>query len=136
MWKSGTTTRMFLVVTAPNDVRPFFEAQAKRRLEHEFWAYDSISISSYSETLKQVQFGKNKESDHLPQINLLLLFGEHSGLPFYYRKLAGNVPDVKTVNTLLKELDAFCEPGRTPIVGEILTKQTEIYKGLNVQPPR
>lgn len=41
----------------------------------------------------------------MPQINLLLLFGEKSGLPFYYRKLSGNIPDVKTVNTLVKELD-------------------------------
>ncbi|GAB1399132.1 hypothetical protein MASR1M66_05840 [Aminivibrio sp.] len=31
--------------------------------------------------------GRNKEHDHLPQINLALLFGEESGLPFYYRKL-------------------------------------------------
>lgn len=67
--------------------------------------YDSTSISSYSETLAQVQYGKNKENDTLPQLNLLLIFGETSGLPFYYRKLAGNIPDVKTVTHLLDDLD-------------------------------
>lgn len=46
----------------------------------------------------------NRESDRLPQINLLLLFDEKSGLPFYYRKLSGNIPDVKTVSALVKEL--------------------------------
>lgn len=39
------------------------------------------------------------------QLNLALLFGEESGLPFYYRKLAGNVPDVKTIRELLRDLD-------------------------------
>ena len=81
----------------------FFRLQAKRRADDEYWAFDSTSISSYSETLEQVRWGKNKDSDPLPQINLTLLFGEKSNLPFYYRKLPGNVPDVKTVVNLLKE---------------------------------
>lgn len=85
----------------------FFRLQAKRRVEDEYWAFDSTSISSYSETLEQVKWGKNKDSDELPQINLALLFGEKSGLPFYYRKLPGNVPDVKTVVNLLKETKAL-----------------------------
>lgn len=83
----------------------FFRLQGRRRAEKEYWAYDTSSISSYSEVLKQVQYGKNKDGDSLPQINLALLFGEESGLPFYYRKLAGNVPDVKTVRELIRELD-------------------------------
>jgi transposase len=43
----------------------------------------------------------------LPQINLALLFGEESNLPFYYRKLSGNIPDVKTVKNLLADIDFF-----------------------------
>lgn len=81
----------------------FFKKQGKRRAENEYWAYDTTSISSYSETLKQVKYGKNKENDRLPQINLALLFGEKSNLPFYYRKLPGNITDVTTVKQLLKE---------------------------------
>ena len=86
-------------------INKFFRLQGKRRVEDEYWAYDSTSISSYSETLAQVQYGKNKEDDKLPQLNLLLVFGEESGLPFYYRKLAGNIPDSKTVKHLLEDLD-------------------------------
>jgi hypothetical protein len=85
----------------------FFRLQGMRRIEKEYWAYDITSISSYSEMLKQVQYGRNKEGDRLAQINLALAFGEKSGLPFYYRKLAGNIPDVKTVHRLLDELDTF-----------------------------
>jgi transposase len=83
----------------------FFKLQGKRRLEKEFWAYDTTSISSYSETLRQVQYGRNKEDDRLPQLNLALVFGQESNLPFYYRKLAGNIPDVVTIRHLIDELD-------------------------------
>jgi transposase len=70
-------------------------------------AYDTTSISSYSQSLKQVRYGKNTEHDLLPQINLALLFGEKSGLPVYYRKLAGNISDVKTLKNLIKDMDFF-----------------------------
>ena len=43
----------------------------------------------------------------MPQINLVLRFGERSGLPFYYRKLAGNIPDVKTIRELIREMDVL-----------------------------
>lgn len=103
---SPRSSEFFSSIT-DDQVHKFFSLQAKRRVEDEYWAYDSTSISSYSETLRQVQYGKNKEDDKLPQVNLLLVFGEKSGLPFYYRKLAGNIPDVKTVKTLLEDLDIF-----------------------------
>ncbi|MDP2644326.1 MAG: IS1634 family transposase [Desulfobacterales bacterium] len=85
----------------------FFRLQGKRRVENEYWAYDTTSISSYSRCLSQVRYGMNKDHDPLPQINLALLFGEESNLPFYYRKLAGNIPDVKTVKNLLADIDFF-----------------------------
>lgn len=85
----------------------FFRLQGKRRLEKEYWAYDTTSVSSYSEQLAQVQYGNNKEDDRLPQINLAMVFGEESNLPFYYRKLAGNIPDSKTVRNLLADLDVL-----------------------------
>lgn len=95
----------FFVGITDGQTKQFFKLQARRRVDEEYWAYDSTSISSHSELLKQIQYGKNKEDDKLPQLNLLLVFGEKSGLPFYYRKLAGNIPDSKTVKHLLEELD-------------------------------
>lgn len=85
----------------------FFKKQGKRRIEKEYWAFDTTSISSYSDTLKQVKMGKNKEGDRLPQFNLALLFGEESGLPFYYHKLSGNISDVKTIKQLMREFDVM-----------------------------
>lgn len=85
----------------------FFRLQGRRRAEKEYWAYDTTSLSSYSEGLKQVKYGMNKEHDPLPQMNLALLFGEQSNLPFYYRKLPGNISDVQTVKNLLADMDFF-----------------------------
>lgn len=99
---SQRSSELFMSITEEAKQR-FFKLQGKRRTEKEYWAYDTASISSYSQTLKQVQYGMNKEHDRLPQINLALLFGEDSHLPFYYRKLAGNIPDVKTIKHLLED---------------------------------
>jgi len=85
----------------------FFKLQGARRGEKECYAYDTTSISSYSKCLNQVQYGHNKEHDPLAQLNLALLFGEDSGLPFYYRQLPGNIPDSKTVKNLLEDLKFF-----------------------------
>jgi len=85
----------------------FFHLQGKRRVEKEYLAYDTTSVSSYSKCLRQVRYGKNKDHDPLPQINLALLFGQQSRLPFYYRKLAGNIPDVKTLKRLLVDMNTL-----------------------------
>lgn len=103
---SQRSTELFQSVTEEAKMK-FFRLQGRRHAEKEYWAYDTTSISSRSECLRQVRYGKNKDGDHLPQINLALLFGEDSALPFYYRKLSGNIPDVKTIRELLRELDAL-----------------------------
>ena len=88
-----------------NSKQNFFRSQTKRRLEKEFLAYDTTSISSYSKSLKQVKYGHNKDHDSLPQINLALLFGEESRMPVCYRKLPGNITDVKTIRNLLADIE-------------------------------
>ncbi len=85
----------------------FFRLQGRCRVEKEYLAYDSTSISSYSQCLRQVRYGRNKDHEHLAQINLTLLFGQQSRLPFYYRKLPGNIPDVKTLRRLLTDMNAL-----------------------------
>ena len=82
----------------------YLKYQAKRHSCNEYLAFDTTSISSYSTLIKQARYGKNKEGDSLPQINLALLYGEESMLPVYYRKLAGNITDVKTIENLIKDV--------------------------------
>jgi len=103
---SQRSSELFASITEEARQR-FFQLHGKRRVEKEFLAYDSTSVSSYSKCLRQVRYGKNKAHEHLPQINLTLLFGQKSRLPFYYRKLSGNIPDVKTLKKLLMDMNTL-----------------------------
>jgi len=103
---SQRSSELFASITEEAKQR-FFKLQGKRRAEKEYLAYDSTSISSYSKSLRQVRWGKNKDDDKLAQINLTLLFGQQSRLPFYYRKLAGNIPDVKNLRKLLMDMNTL-----------------------------
>ncbi|MFA6715908.1 MAG: IS1634 family transposase, partial [Victivallaceae bacterium] len=96
----------------------FFRRQAKRRLEKEYLAYDTTSISSYSELLKQVRYGRNKDGERLPQINLAMVFGEESGLPVYFRKLPGNINDVSTMEKMIADA-AFLELSKVKLVWDL-----------------
>ncbi len=100
---SQMSSKLFASITEESKVQ-FFKEWGKHKAKDEFWAYDTTSISSYSEQLKQVQYGYNKENDPLAQLNLAIVFGEKSNLPFYYRKLAGNIPDSKTLIHLLADM--------------------------------
>lgn len=100
---SQKSSELFASITE-DDKNRFFKLWGKHKAKDEFWAYDTTSISSYSEQLKQIQFGHNKESDPLAQLNLAVVFGELSNLPFYYRKLSGNIPDSKTLIHLLSDM--------------------------------
>jgi len=101
---SQRSSELFASITEASK-NSFFSLQGKRKIDKEFWAYDTTSISSYSKQLRQVQYGHNKEHDPLEQLNLAIVFGEESNLPFYYRKLSGNIPDSKTIQHLLADLE-------------------------------
>lgn len=49
--------------------------------------------------MEQIKYGNNKNLESLPQINLVLVFGEESMLPVYYRKMLGNISDVFTIKS-------------------------------------
>ena len=101
---SQRSSELFGLITEESKM-DYLRRQAKRHGVNEYLAFDTTSISSYSQLIKQAKYGKNKEGDSLPQINLALLYGEESMLPVYYRKLAGNITDVKTIENLLKDVD-------------------------------
>jgi len=127
---SQRSSELFASITESAKTK-FFQLQGKRRAENEYWAYDVTSISSYSQTLKQIQYGYNKEHDKLPQLNLALVYGEESGLPFYYRRLAGNIPDVITVKNLVSDLKTYGFD-RVKLVGDrVMSSEdniNELYK--------
>ena len=80
----------------------FYEKWAALRDEKEFLALDISSVSSYSELISDVEWGYNRDREHLPQINLCLLMGEESGMPVFQTTYSGSLGDVSTLKATLK----------------------------------
>jgi len=68
------------------------------------WLSYERTLCSFRASYSLARRGKNKEHDHLDQINLLLVFGQESRIPVCYRPLAGNITDVTTVSKLIRDL--------------------------------
>lgn len=71
--------------------------------KHTFYAFDSTSITTQAE-IATAAFGHNKDLVPLPQVNILMLVDQKTGLPVYYRQFDGSVPDVKTVRNTIADL--------------------------------
>ena len=83
----------------------YLKRQAERHSGANFCAYDTTSISTYSENLELAKWGNNKEGDELKQVNLAVLCDESTMMPVTYRTLAGNTADAKTLINLVKDID-------------------------------
>jgi transposase len=70
-------------------------------------AYDSTSISTYSENQIEARYGYNKDEDGLKIIKLLTLYSIETRQPVAFTKQPGNLPDVITIENALKQLTAL-----------------------------
>jgi len=66
--------------------------------------HDTTSISSYSETLEEVEWGYNRDREELPQINLALVVDKKTELPIWFRPVSGSIPDVASLKNTCKIL--------------------------------
>ena len=74
--------------------------------------YDITSLSSSSKLLELLEYGYNRDSDGLPQVNVSLVMDKERGIPIRYDLYPGSIADIGTLaNTLhwLKtmEIDQF-----------------------------
>lgn len=70
-------------------------------------ALDSTTVSTYSTNLKEARYGFNKEADGLPTIKFVTLYSVKNRLPIAYCKQPGNIPDVSSIQTALKQLSVL-----------------------------
>jgi transposase len=70
-------------------------------------AYDSTTISTYSENQIEARYGYNKDGDGLKTIKLLALYSIETRQPVAFTKQPGNLPDVITIENALKQLSAL-----------------------------
>ncbi len=83
----------------------FMELRKQRYEQNGKWfGIDSTSLTSYSSSLSDSRWGKNKEHDLQRQQNLMVMYDMNSELPAHYRNLPGNIPDSRTLRLLMEEL--------------------------------
>ena len=70
-------------------------------------AYDSTTISTYSQNQIEARYGYNKDEDGLKTIKLLTLYSIDTRQPVAFTKQPGNLPDVITIENALKQLSAL-----------------------------
>ncbi len=69
--------------------------------------YDITSVTSYSELIKLLEWGYNRDHNNLPQINLSVILDKQEGIPLSYEIYPGSITDVQTLFNTIKKLSAI-----------------------------
>ena len=85
----------------------FFSKRCESLSKGDALAYDSSTISTYSENQTEARYGFNKAHDGLKTIKLLTLYSIESRQPIAFTKQPGNLPDVISVTNAIKQLSAL-----------------------------
>jgi transposase len=85
----------------------FFASRCAGIKERAVLAYDSTTISTYSENQIEARYGFNKAGDGLKAIKLLTLYSIETRQPVAFTKQPGNLPDVITIENALKQLSVL-----------------------------
>ncbi|MFV0439014.1 MAG: transposase, partial [Desulfopila sp.] len=88
-------------------VQSYFSARATRLGESPVLAFDSTTISTYSENQSEARRGFNKDGDGLNTIKLLTLYSVKAREPIAFAKQPGNIPDVISIENTLTQLKCF-----------------------------
>ena len=85
----------------------FFEERCSLLESNDAIAYDSTTISTYSENQIDARYGFNKAHDGLKTIKLLTLYSINSRQPIAFTKQPGNLPDVTAIENALNQLSVL-----------------------------
>ncbi len=88
-------------------IQRYFSSRATRLSTSPLLAFDSTTISTYSENQSEARRGFNKDSDGLNTIKLLTLYSVKEREPLAFAKQPGNVPDVISIENTLAQLKCF-----------------------------
>ena len=79
--------------------------RAARLGKDELCAVDSTSRSAYGWSLADIRWGKNKEQLPLAQTLEAVVYTLSSHMPVYYRTFPGNMPDSRSLDAILTDLE-------------------------------
>jgi hypothetical protein len=83
----------------------FLKMRAARIGMDELCAVDSTTRSAYGDSLVDIRWGNNKDHLPLPQTSEVVVYTLTSHKPIYYRTFPGNMPDVRSVDIILVDLE-------------------------------
>lgn len=81
-----------------------FKLRAARVKDGDLCAVDSTSRSAYGKSLADIKWGYNKEHLPLEQTNEVVVYDLNTHMPIYYRTFPGNIPDSRSIETILLDL--------------------------------
>ena len=87
-----------------DSVQSYFSSRATHLGKSPVLAFDSTTISTYSENQSDARRGFNKDGDGLNTIKLLTLYSVKSREPLAFAKQPGNIPDVISIENTLSQL--------------------------------
>ena len=96
-------TRLTLRITEHHRLE-LLRLRSARLTKDEVCAVDSTSRSAYGRSLADIRWGKNKDSIPLAQTVEVVVYTLSSHLPVYYRTFPGNIPDSRSLQTILTDL--------------------------------
>ena len=82
-----------------------FRKRVLRVDKNELCAVDSTSRSAYGTSLCDIKWGKNKDQLPLPQTMEVVVYTLDGHMPIYYRSFPGNIPDSRSLQTILHDLE-------------------------------
>ena len=88
-------------------MQSFFASRLQDSEDEPVLAYDSTTVSTYSQQLPEARYGFNKAHDGLETVKLLTLYSIDKRLPVAFAKQPGNQPDVITIENALKQMQAL-----------------------------
>ncbi len=97
-----------------DSVQRYFSFRATRLDKSPVLAFDSTTISTYSENQSEARRGFNKDGDGLNTIKLLTIYSVTAREPLAFAKQPGNVPDVISIKNTLVQLK--CLSLETPLI--------------------
>ena len=79
--------------------------RAARLEKDELCDVDSTTRSAYGGSLTDIRWGKNKENLPLAQTVEVVVYTVSSHMPVYYRTFPGNMPDSRSIDVILADLE-------------------------------
>ena len=69
-------------------------------------AVDSTGRSAWGDSLCDIRYGKSKDHLPLPQTTEAVAYTLEGHMPVYYRTFPGNIPDSRSLETILRDLES------------------------------